>query len=85
MWKWFVFFIKIITHSIVVIALISLLLFVNPKLTIVSILIMGTSYEFSKTFRGFLNKIGQERFEANKKRFTAISEAFGAFKVKMVA
>ncbi len=76
---------RIITHSIVVIALISLLLFVNPKLTIVSILILGTSYGIFYIFvRGFLNKIGQERFEANKKRFTAISEAFGAFKeVKM--
>ena len=65
---------RIITHSIVVIALISLLLFVNPKLTIVSILILGTSYGIFYIFvRGFLNKIGQERFEANKKRFTAIS------------
>ena len=76
---------KIISHSIVAFSLIILLIIVDPKLTLIASFTLGGAYGlFYRFIRGFLNQIGRERFNANRQRFTAISEAFGAVKeVKM--
>ncbi len=70
-----------ITQIIVVISLISLLLLVDIKLTLIIILIVGGAYLLIFNLsRRFLNDIGKERLISNEQRFKAISEAFGASK-----
>ena len=72
---------QLISKSLVSIALIILLLLVNPKIAIVVGLILlfayGAIYNFT---RKYLFRIGKEREKNNHLRFTAISEAFGAAK-----
>ena len=74
-------FLNLIAQSIIALALLSLIVFTNPKLAIVVgitlSLSFGIIYKFS---RDFLKKIGEERVIRNKLRFTALSEAFGAVK-----
>ncbi len=72
---------QIVTYTIITIALVTLLIIVDPMLTLIATLTLGSAYGlFYKLIHGFLNKIGGERFDANTKRFTIISEAFGAVK-----
>ena len=75
----------IISQIIVTFALITLLIIVDPKITLIACFVLGSSYGiFYRFIRGFLSKFGEERFNANTQRFTAITEAFGAVKeVKM--
>jgi len=75
----------IISQTIVTFALITLLIIVDPKITLIACFALGSSYGiFYRFIRGFLSKFGEERFNANTQRFTAITEAFGAVKeVKM--
>ena len=73
--------INIITHGSVALMLIIMLSVVNTKLA----LLIGGIFAFAylsiyKFVRSFLVKIGQERLKSNKLRFTAVIEAFGAFK-----
>ena len=73
--------IELISKSLICLALISLLLLTNVKLTIVVSLTLGLSYLLIYLFlRKLLSQIGKERIKANKLRFTAISEIFGAIK-----
>ena len=72
---------ELISKGMVVIALLTLLIIYDPILSITIGFFIGTIYGFIYTFlRNFLSKIGKERLNANKQRFTSISEAFGAFK-----
>lgn len=72
---------SLITQSAVVISIVVMLLFIDPFLAVSVSLIFGLSYSFIFIIiRGYLVKIGNERFIANKFRFSIISEAFGAFK-----
>ena len=70
-----------IAKSMVAIAIIALLFFTDPKLTLIVGLIFlvayGLTYKFS---RGYLHKIGEENLINNQLRYTAVSEAFGAAK-----
>jgi len=72
---------ELISKFIVTITLISLLVIVDPKLTLIIGLSLGGAYGFIFYFiRSSLDRLGKERLKNNQLRFTAISEAFGAVK-----
>ncbi|MRH79086.1 ATP-binding cassette domain-containing protein [Spiribacter sp. C176] len=76
----------IIAHGAVALSLLTLLVFIDPKLALVVGLTLTAAYALVfKITRGFLTRIGQERVKANRWRFTAVSEAFGAPKEIKVA
>ncbi len=73
--------INLIKQSVVATALIIMLVFVDPILTLVVGLTFSLAYSFIYVFiKKFMLSIGQKRLEANKWIFTSISEAFGAIK-----
>ena len=73
--------IDLIAKSILTIILIALLVAVDPKLTFIVGLSLGSVYLIIFYFvRNFLNKSGKERLKNNQLRFTTINEAFGAVK-----
>lgn len=72
---------ELIAKGMVAIALITLLVLADPKLTLIVGLSLGTAYALIYKFtRSNLAKIGKETFKSNQSRFVAISEAFGASK-----
>lgn len=74
-------YIDLIAKSLIVIALITLLIIVDPKLAFIISLILGGAYLLIFYFiRAFLDKIGKKRIKNNQLRFTAVMEAFGAIK-----
>ena len=74
-------FIDLITHSIVAIALITLLIVSDSKLALMVGFLLGGAYgAFFYFTRLYLNRIGKERLENNELRFKSVSEAFGASK-----
>ena len=77
--------INLIAHSFVAISIFGLLILVDAKLAFIVCLTLGTTFFLIyKLNRSYLKKFGEERVEANKWRFAAISEAFGAIKeIKM--
>jgi ABC-type bacteriocin/lantibiotic exporter with double-glycine peptidase domain len=72
---------ELIAKGIVTIALITLLIIVDPKLALIVgfhlVLLIWLIFYFIKNY---LNKIGKERLKNNQLRFKAVSEAFGAIK-----
>jgi ABC-type multidrug transport system fused ATPase/permease subunit len=73
--------ISIIAQSIVTLALLTLLLVVDPWLALTVLVVLGLSYGLIfKLMSGWLKRLGQTRKLANRERFTALSEAFGAVK-----
>jgi len=73
--------VNLISNSIVVIVLLALLIFINPKLAIISLLVLSSAYVLVYSLvRSFLNRIGQETAKTNQLRFKSVSEAFGASK-----
>ncbi len=73
--------ISLISQGAVTITLISLLLLVDPKLTIIVGLTLGTAYGLIYKFsRSYITQIGKESLKVNEWRFTALSEAFNATK-----
>ena len=73
--------ISLITQSIVSFVLLTLLLLVDYKLTIIVSLSLGIIYFLIFRFsKNYTSRIGQERLKANGLCFTALVEAFGAFK-----
>ena len=73
--------IELIAKGTVTIALLTLLIIVDPKLTLIVGLTLALIYVLIYYFiRSYLNKIGKERVESNQSRFTSVSEAFGAAK-----
>ncbi len=72
---------ELFSKSFVVIALITLLIFIDPKIAIVAGFTILMSYSLIyKLTRSYLKRIGKERLTANNLRFTAVSEAFGSAK-----
>jgi ATP-binding cassette, subfamily B, bacterial PglK len=72
---------NLIAQGAMALLLLSLLILVDPKLAIVAVLTFTAAYLFIyKATRGLLSRMGIERLKANQERFTAVSEAFGAFK-----
>ena len=73
--------IGLISKGFVTIAIITLLIIVNLKLTLVVGFSLGTSYVIIfYSIRKYLKRLGEIRLINNQLRFTAISEAFGAAK-----
>ena len=71
----------LIAQGAITAALLTLLIFIDPKLALIVGLTLATAYTLIfKATRGLLSRIGKERIKANQGRFTAISEAFGASK-----
>lgn len=76
----------LITQGTLVIALLTLLLIVDPALALTVGGVLGAAYFLIfKVTSGMLSHMGAERIRANRARFTAISEAFGAVKEVKVA
>jgi ATP-binding cassette, subfamily B, bacterial PglK len=74
-------FMELIAKGTVTIALITLLIIADPKLTLIVGFSLTASYLLIFYFvRNYLNRIGKERLKNNELRFMAISEAFGAIK-----
>jgi ABC-type multidrug transport system fused ATPase/permease subunit len=71
----------LITKGIAALFLVILLLFIDPKLSIIVAVVLGASYGLVYGLsRKFLDLIGKERLIANHDRYSAVSEAFGAAK-----
>jgi ABC-type bacteriocin/lantibiotic exporter with double-glycine peptidase domain len=71
----------LIAQSTVALALLILLIIVEPVLAISVGVFLGLAYGSIFVFMsGWLKRLGQARFRANQERFTAVSEAFGAAK-----
>ena len=74
-------FIQLIADSMVTIAIIILLIIVDPKLMLIVFFSLSSSYVLIYAFtKRFLKRMGTERLKNNELRFTAVSEAFGAAK-----
>ena len=72
---------NLIAQSMVALALLTLLLVVDPLLALSVGLVLGLAYVcIFAVMRGWLKRFGQARIQANQERFTALSEAFGAAK-----
>ena len=71
----------VLAQSATVIAILILLIVVNPKLSIIMGIILITSYlSIFFIVNRYLAFIGKKRLEANAQRYKAVSEAFGAIK-----
>jgi ABC-type bacteriocin/lantibiotic exporter with double-glycine peptidase domain len=69
----------LLAQSAVTIALLCLLLLVDPILAVSAGLVLGIAYGgILVLVSGWLSKLGQERIQANQERYTVLSEAFGA-------
>ena len=72
---------NLIAQSAVAIALLILLIVVDPKLALIVGITLATAYGLIfKITKGLLARMGVERLNANKERFIAVVEAFGAIK-----
>ena len=71
----------LMAQSTVALGLLILLLIVDPLLALSVGVVLGVAYAGIFTvMSGWLQRLGQARIVANKERFTAVSEAFGAAK-----
>ena len=72
---------RLIAQTMVVLALLGLLLLIDPFLALTVGTVLGISYVIIfTTVSALLKRLGQARVEANQERFTVVSEAFGAAK-----
>ena len=72
---------NLIAQSAVALVLLILLIIVDPMLALILSMVLGLSYAcIFAIMSGWLKRLGQARIVANKERFTAVSEAFGADK-----
>ena len=72
---------ELISRATTTIALLALLFFTDPKLTIIVALSLGVTYGLIFFIvHKYLKTIGKEHLKKNQLRFMAISEAFGAVK-----
>ena len=78
-------FMTLMAQSMITLAVLALLVIVDPLLAIYVGSLLGLAYiGIFAVLRGWLKRLGQERTKANQLRFTAVSEAFGAVKVLKV-
>ena len=72
---------ELISRSMVSVAIIFLLILVDPKIALGTGIVIGGFYGlFFFLINNYIYRIGKERFKNNKLRFMTISEAFGASK-----
>ena len=73
--------ITLISSSMVTIAIIILLILIDPKLALIVGFSLGVAYAIVFRFtRKYLKRFGKERLKSNKLRFMAVNEAFSAVK-----
>ena len=73
--------INLIAQCAVTVAIITLLILVDPKLTLIVSLILGVAYWIVyRLTRSFITRKGKQSLKFNEGKFTAVSEAFGAAK-----
>lgn len=73
--------VQFISNLVLMVFVLILLVFVNFKVTLISGLIIGSSYFIIYSLvKDFLVKIGEKRTQANQARFKFVSEAFGGIK-----
>ena len=73
--------IEVISRGMVILFLFALLFSIEMMLAFTIIVILGGAYLLIfKSTKKILRRVGQERFDANQQRFTAVNEAFGASK-----
>jgi ABC-type multidrug transport system fused ATPase/permease subunit len=71
----------LMAQTTVALALLILLIIVDPLLAFSVGVVLGLAYAgIFAVMSGWLKRLGQARIDANKERFTAVSEAFGAAK-----
>ena len=71
----------LMAQSTVVLALLILLIIVDPMLALSVGVVLGLAYAgIFAVMNGWLKRLGQARVDANQRRFTAVSEAFNAAK-----
>jgi ATP-binding cassette, subfamily B, bacterial PglK len=71
----------LMAQSTVALALLILLLIVDPLLALSVGVVLGLAYAgIFAVMSGWLKRLGQARIKANQERFTVVSEAFGAAK-----
>ena len=72
---------NLMAQSIVALALLILLIIVDPLLALSVGVVLGLAYVgIFAVMSGWLKRLGQARIDANEERFVALSEAFGAAK-----
>ena len=72
---------NLIAQSAVTFALITLLIIVDIKLTLIVGITLGITYALIFIFtKSFITSIGKETIKSNERRFTSLTEAFGAVK-----
>ncbi|MEO8000438.1 MAG: ABC transporter ATP-binding protein [Arenimonas sp.] len=72
---------QVIAQGAVVIGVLILLVVVNPLLTLAVAAVLGTAYVLLYwVLRSYLNRIGNERVEANRDRYQIVQEIFGGIK-----
>ena len=71
----------LMAQSTVALSLLILLIIVDPQLALSVGVVLGLAYAgIFAAMSGWLKRLGQARIDANKERFTVVSEAFGAVK-----
>ncbi|WP_028484254.1 ABC transporter ATP-binding protein [Thioalkalivibrio sp. ALE17] len=77
---------KLISHGLLALAIIALLIAAQPGLAMVVAVTLGSVYAaIYIVARSWLSRIGEDRVEANRERFTAAAEAFaGAKEIRLL-
>lgn len=71
----------LMAHGAVVIAILGLLVVLDPQLMLTVAMVLGTAYGLTFwALQAQLKRLGERRGKANKARYQAVSEAFGASK-----
>ncbi len=72
---------QMVAYSVVILALVILLIVVDPWLALGVAVVIGGMYALIfGSVRGILGRVGRDRARANQERFTAASEALGGIK-----
>ncbi len=78
-------FMQLLAHGVVALALLGLLIVVEPGLALVVAAVLGSAYTvIYLLLRRYIGHIGKDRVRANRQRFSAVQEAFGGIKAVKV-
>lgn len=72
---------QVVAHGLVVMALVCVLIYADPFLAAIAVLVLGLAYGSAYiSIRRFLLKIGEKRRSANRGRFSVVQEVLGGIK-----